>query len=99
MATRTPWSSAKRACSFQKGITFSSHCHFSRSRKSGGQGVGDQLGNLASSESPGQPEKSITVFTPSFSARRIVLRLVSRDFSRNAWFGCSELPWRERALI
>src|SRR5579864_9338576 len=99
MATRIPWSSANLARFFQYGITFFSHCHFSRSRKSGGQGVGDQLGYLALSESPGQPEKSITVFTPSFSASRMVLRLVSSELRANSLLGCSALPWQLSALM
>ena len=34
-----------------------------------------QFGYFGFRESPGQPEKSMTTGTPSFSARRMVLRL------------------------
>src|ERR1700687_4231098 len=99
MATRTPWSSENLARFFQYGNTFFSHCHFKRSPKSGGHGVGDQLGNLALSESPGQPEKSMIVATTNFSASRVVLRLTSALASPNFLLGWSALPWQLRALM
>ena len=56
---------------------FSFHCHWSISRKSGGQGQVTQFGFVAFGPSPGQPEKSITRVIPSISASCIVFLLVS----------------------
>src|SRR5208337_2173160 len=80
-------------------MTFFSHCHFKISRKSGGQAVGDQLGYLDLSESPGQPEKSMTVLTPSFSASRIVFLLVAAWSCASFLLGCRGLPWLLKALM
>src|SRR5208283_5803481 len=80
-------------------MTFFSHCHFKISRKSGGQAVGDQLGYLELSESPGQPEKSMTVLTPNFAARRIVFRLVAAWSCASFRLGCKGLPWQLNALM
>src|SRR5471032_2091143 len=99
MATLMPWSAANLPCVFQYGVTASSHCQFSTSRYSGGQEQVTQLGNFAWTESPGQPEKSTTVITPSFSARRMVLRLVSAYLAAISLSGCSGLPWLDKAEI
>ena len=63
--------------------TFFSHCQASTSRYSGGHGQVTQFGYFALSLSPGQPEKSMTTGTPSFSASRMVLLAGLRD-----------TPWR-----
>src|ERR1700733_1884701 len=99
MAILTPWSLANCACLVQYGVTFFSHCQSSASRYSGGQGQVIQLGYFALLLSPGQPEKSITTGTPSFSARRTVLRLVSWNAFAKAEFGCSGFPWQLSALM
>src|SRR5207249_9533985 len=99
MAILIPWSSANLARLVQYGATFFSHCHASTSRYSGGQGHVTQFGYLALSLSPGQPEKSITTGTPSFSARSTVLREVSWYAFAMPWSGCKGLPWQLRALM
>src|SRR5713101_6365917 len=99
MAIFTPWSSANLARLIQYGATFFSHCQASTSRYSGGQGQVTQLGYLALSLSPGQPEKSITTGTPSFWASRIVFLLVSAFVFPIAAFGCRGLPWQLSALM
>ena len=58
-----------------------------------------QFGYLALSLSPGQPEKSITTGTSSFSASRIVSLLVSAYAFATALFGCRGLPWQLSALM
>src|SRR2546423_15146975 len=99
MAILTPWSSANFARLVQYGVTFLSHCQASTSRYSGGHGQVTQFGNLALSLSPGQPEKSMTTGTPSFSASRMVLRFISWfDFAYSA-LGCSGFPWQLSALV
>src|SRR5690242_10939028 len=80
-------------------MTFLSHCHASKSRYSGGHGHVTQFGYLALSLSPGHPEKSITTGTPSFSASRTVLWLVSWFFLAISGLGCSGLPWQLSALM
>src|SRR5271167_4624946 len=80
-------------------MTFFSHCQSSTSRYSVGQGQVTQLGYFALSLSPGQPEKSTTTGTSSFSASRIVLRLVSANALATSLFGCRGLPWELSALI
>src|SRR5579885_557085 len=80
-------------------MAFCSHCQFKSSPYSGGQGQVTQLGYLEESLSPGQPEKSMTTGTPSFSASRIVLRVTSSFALAITLFGCSGLPWQLRALI
>src|SRR3984885_1426896 len=99
MATFTPWFLANSACLVQYGITFFSHCQSRTSRYSGGQGHVTQFGYLALSLSPGHPEKSITTGTSSFSARRIVLRLVSAYAFATAGLGCRGLPCELSALM
>src|ERR1700761_8414819 len=99
IAIFTPWSSANFARSRQYGITFFSHCQSSTSRYSGGQGQVTQLGYFAVSLSPGQPEKSITIGTPSFDANSTVRRLVSWYALAVAASGCNGLPWQLSALI
>src|SRR6476620_3100287 len=99
MAILIPWSSANLARLVQYGITFFSHCQSSTSRYSGGHGHVTQFGYLALSLSPGQPEKSITTGTSSFSASRMVLRLTSWFFLAISGLGCSGLPWQLSALI
>src|SRR5262245_45087591 len=94
-----PLSAAKRAVSVQYGMTFFSHCQASTSLNSGGHGVVTQLGCLASSESPGHPEKVTTTGTSIRFARQTVLRKTSSyDCAtvRSGWIG---LPWHERALM
>src|SRR5271165_3538377 len=99
MATFTPWSAANFACLTQYGIAFFSHCHASTSRYSGGHGQVTQFGYFALSLSPGHPEKSTTTGTPSFSASRTVLRLVSAYFFATAGSGCSGFPCELSALM
>src|SRR6202030_1836119 len=99
MAIFTPWFSANLACLIQYGVTFLSHCHSSTSRYSGGHGHVTQFGYFAVSLSPGQPEKSITTGTPSFSASKMVFRLVSWFFFATSGLGCSGFPWQLRALM
>src|SRR5690242_5190933 len=99
IATFTPWSAANLACFVQYGATTLSHCQASTSRYSGGHGQVTQFGYLALGPSPGQPLKSTTTGTPSFSASWIVFRLVSWSRFARAWSGCNGLPWQLNALI
>jgi hypothetical protein len=66
---------------------------------SGGHGQVTQFGYLALSLSPGQPEKSITTGTPSFSARRTVFLLMSTKGFAMAGSGWIGLPWHDSALM
>ena len=70
----SPWPRANAAASSQYGSTRSSHCHASVSGKSVGHEHVTQLGRSDRSDSPGQPEKVITVPTPSSAASRTVSR-------------------------
>src|SRR4051794_16323959 len=99
IAILTPWSAACLPASFQYGVATLSHCHSRTSRYSGGHGQVTQFGYFALSLSPGQPEKSITTGTPSFSARRIVRFEVSWYPLATFASGCSGLPWELSALI
>src|SRR5580700_2129066 len=99
MAIFTPCCAANSACFTQYGVTTLSHCQASTSRYSGGHGHVTQLGAFASAESPGQPEKSTTTGTPSFSASRMVLRLTSCACFACTGSGCKALPWQLNALI
>src|ERR1700733_10132704 len=92
MAILTPWSLANCACLVQKGATFFSHCQSRSSRYSGGQGQVIQFGYFALLLSPGQPEKSMTTGTSSFSANLTVFRLVSWKALARVAFGCSGFP-------
>ena len=58
-----------------------------------------QFGHFEFGESPGQPLKSTTTGTPSFSASRMVLRLTSWSCLARALSGCSGLPWQLSALM
>src|SRR5574341_176062 len=80
-------------------MTFFPHCQSSTSWKWGGQAQVTQLGYFALSLSPGQPEKSITTGTPSFSASRMVFLLVSWAALATRSSGCSGSPWQLSALI
>src|SRR5579883_892169 len=80
-------------------MTFFSHCQSSTSRYSGGHGQVTQLGYLAFSLSPGQPEKSMTTGTSSFSASRMVCLLVSAYFLATSLSGCSGFPCELSALM
>src|SRR6266540_2610624 len=99
MAILTPWSAANFACLVQYGVTTLSHCQASISRYSGGHGQVTQLGYFAEGESPGQPEKSTTTGTPSFSARRMVFLFTSWSCLARFLSGCSGLPWQLSALM
>jgi len=80
-------------------MTTFSHCQDKISWKCGGQAQVTQLGYFAVSLSPGQPEKSTTTGTPSFSASRMVRRLVSWLRRAISAFGCKGSPWQLRALM
>src|ERR1022692_460122 len=99
MATFTPWFLANSACLVQYGITFFSHCQSRTSRYSGGHGQVTQFGYFALSLSPGQPEKSTTTGTPSFSASSTVFLLVSAYFFATVGSGCSGFPCELSALM
>src|SRR5207247_726710 len=67
------------------------------SRYSSGQGQVIQLGYFALSVSPGQPENSITLGTPSFAANCTVFRLTSSFALARLPSGWRGLPWHESA--
>src|SRR5215470_2004226 len=80
-------------------MTFLSHCHSSVSRNSGGHGQVIQLGQVALSLSPGQPENVTTTETFSNSASRTDLRNASSYSCATFLLGCSGLPWHDRELM
>src|SRR5689334_19945097 len=92
IAIFTPWSSANFACFVQYGVTTLSHCQARTSRYSGGHGHVTQFGYLALGLSPGQPLKSTTTDTPSFSARRMVRLDVSWSCLARFLSGWSGFP-------
>src|SRR5581483_9020296 len=94
-----PFFAAYSFSSVQYGMTLSCHCHLTRLEKSVGHGQVTQLGYCASSLSPGQPLKLITVFTPSSQARRILSRISWSCSAAIRLLGCKGLPWQESALM
>src|SRR5699024_4300226 len=83
----TPCSSANSPCSFQYGMSFSSHCHFNISEYSVGQGVTGQFGYLESSCEPGVPENVLTTGTSISDANLAVFTNVSWAFFACSLFG------------
>ena len=80
-------------------MRISFHCHSTTSQNSLGQAQTTQLGFLLSGQSPGQPEKQLIWWMPSFSAMSTALCMSSSNCLAISLLGWTGLPWQLRALI